>query len=124
MANEIIKVLDDLCNRFGIAIDWADANVIPYVEELMQKYISWEIAMSIATMAIPFVLFIIFCVAGVIANWMNGDLSVGAFSILAAVAAFVFIFCAIAETVDIITCIYFPEKQIIEYIQLLIESGK
>ena len=33
MGDEIIKVINDLCGKFGIAIDWTSSNVIPYLEE-------------------------------------------------------------------------------------------
>lgn len=37
MSNEIIKVLDDLSERLGIAIDWSSQNVMPYLQDLMDS---------------------------------------------------------------------------------------
>ena len=37
-SQEIINVLDYLCNKFGIAIDWTSENVIPYIEELCERF--------------------------------------------------------------------------------------
>lgn len=37
MSQEIIKVLDNLCEKFGIAIDWTSQNVKPYLQELFCK---------------------------------------------------------------------------------------
>ena len=34
MSEEIIKVLDALAEKFGVAVDWTSANVIPYLEQL------------------------------------------------------------------------------------------
>ena len=31
MSDEIIKLLDDLGQRFGIAIDWSSENMMPYI---------------------------------------------------------------------------------------------
>lgn len=45
---QIIDVLNDLCKRFGLMIDWSQENVLPYLQELSSKYISWEIATSTA----------------------------------------------------------------------------
>ena len=47
MSEEIIKVLDDLGDRFGIAIDWTSENVLPYLQNLMDRFITYNIAMNI-----------------------------------------------------------------------------
>ncbi len=41
MSEEIIKVLDNLGEKFGIAIDWTSQNVMPYIQELMNRYRSY-----------------------------------------------------------------------------------
>ena len=56
MSEEIIKVLDDLGNRFGIAIDWSNQNVIPYLQELMQRFISMRNVQAIIQIVICFVI--------------------------------------------------------------------
>lgn len=52
ISDQIIAVMNDLCQKFGIAIDWSQENIIPYLTELAKKYISYEIATSIAWVAI------------------------------------------------------------------------
>lgn len=47
MSDEIIKVLDDLSERLGIAIDWSSQNVMPYLQDLMDRYINLEITGSV-----------------------------------------------------------------------------
>lgn len=47
ISDEIIKVLDALCDKFGIAVDWSSENVLPYIETLMNKCVDYEIATSI-----------------------------------------------------------------------------
>lgn len=47
MSDEIIKILDDLGQRFGIAIDWSSENIMPYLNDLMSRFITYEIASSI-----------------------------------------------------------------------------
>lgn len=47
MNEELIKALTELANKFGIAIDWTSQNALPYVQELMNKIIRFEIATSI-----------------------------------------------------------------------------
>ena len=34
LSNEIITILEYLCDKLGIAVDWSSKNVIPYVQEL------------------------------------------------------------------------------------------
>lgn len=42
MSEEIIKVLDELGNRFGIVIDWSNQNIIPYLQELLKRFICYR----------------------------------------------------------------------------------
>ena len=48
VSDQIIAVLNDLCEKFGVAIDWSSENIIPYLQALCEKYIHYEIATSIA----------------------------------------------------------------------------
>lgn len=40
MSEEITKILNDLGERFGIAIDWTSQNILPYLQDLMSRFIS------------------------------------------------------------------------------------
>ena len=62
LSGEIIKVLDEIAKRFGLAIDWAGENVIPYVTELFNKFVSYKIAVNI----VGIILFIIVLSANII----------------------------------------------------------
>ncbi len=42
MSEEIIKVIDELGKRFGIAIDWSNKNIIPYLQELLKRFICYR----------------------------------------------------------------------------------
>jgi hypothetical protein len=46
MSQEIIKVLEYLGDKLGIAIDWTAENVIPYAEELFKRYVTLEIVLA------------------------------------------------------------------------------
>lgn len=48
VSDQIIKVLDNLCEKFGLAIDWTSETVLPYVSTLMTHLISYEIWSSVA----------------------------------------------------------------------------
>lgn len=40
MSEEVIKILDALAEKFGLAIDWTSANVLPYLQQLCDKYVT------------------------------------------------------------------------------------
>lgn len=42
MSEEIIKVLDELGKRFGIMIDWSNQNIVPYLQELLKRFIYYR----------------------------------------------------------------------------------
>ena len=42
MSEEIIKVLDELGKRFGIVIDWSNQNIVPYLQELLKRFICYQ----------------------------------------------------------------------------------
>lgn len=42
MSEEIITVLDELGKRFGIVIDWSNQNIIPYLQELVSRFICYR----------------------------------------------------------------------------------
>ena len=110
MADEIIKVLDDLCKKFGIVIDWTSSNVIPYLEELCGKFIKWEIGTSIAWIVISIIVAILFLIFAKISDW---DETMCLFMGCVIFVAFIIIG---FQIFDIIECYTFPEKAIYDYI--------
>lgn len=59
ISEQIINVLDALCEKFGVAIDWTAANVLPYVQDLCGRIITYSIATDIATIILIIIGFII-----------------------------------------------------------------
>lgn len=59
MSDEIIKVLDDLSKRFGIAIDWSSANIMPYLQDLMARIVKYETYTSIAWLVLGAIILLI-----------------------------------------------------------------
>ena len=57
MSNQIIDVINELCNKFGIAIDWSQKNVQPYLENLGIKAVNYELYTSIMWIVIGAFLF-------------------------------------------------------------------
>lgn len=116
VSDQIIAVLNDLCAKFGMAIDWSSENIVPYVSQLCEKYIRYEIATSAAWMVVvavlPAVLF------GIAKKSDDSDICIPCCIIgcLMALVAFVTIS---VQAFDIIECLTIPEKTIFEYITLL-----
>lgn len=133
MSEEIIKVLDALAEKFGLAVDWTSANVIPYLEQLCGKYVNYEIATS--------AIWLLFGIACLIfgrvlskkirycfdkSDGMDEDNGyswgcVGAaigFGVLTIIGLIV----VMTQVFDIATCFTFPEKIIIEELKSIYTS--
>lgn len=50
VSEQIIQVINDLCEKLGVAIDWTNQNIISYIEILAQKLIKYEIITSVLWM--------------------------------------------------------------------------
>lgn len=61
MSEEIIKVLDELGKRFGMAIDWSNQNVMPYLQDLMNRYISYNNVQSITWIIVSIIIILLCC---------------------------------------------------------------
>lgn len=129
MATQIIEVIDALCQKFGIAIDWTSDNILPYVEDLVKNAVRYELYTSLLysiILAIGMVIFIVF--SRLIWCWLKKDEPAEDESIDAAVTFFViFLICAIIcfvlllfQLVDIVTCFTFPEKVVYDIISNMI----
>lgn len=128
VSNQIIEVLNALCEKFGIAIDWTGQNVMPYVQELMKKAVNYELWTSV--MCIIFFLlstgicwFVVwklsrfpgFCWDDV---FDEGAPTIAMFFAIAGVILAITSFCVtVDESMNIITCLTFPEKIIFNMIQ-------
>ena len=125
ISDQIIQVLDALCKKFGMVIDWTSANVMPYLAELCTKLVTWEIWTSVAWMAIAVVMLAAGIVAFVVSIKRIDDLDMAApivivASIILCVAG---MFILGSQIFDIIKCVTFPEMFVFEYVQKLINGG-
>ena len=137
VSDQIIQVLDALCEKFGVAIDWTNANVLPYLTTLMGKLIQWEVWSSVALMSIMVVLSLVSVIgikrltpvfkAGIERDKRGYDCGWQFGTVMAIIGLCVFYFVAICvigtQVMDIIKCCAFPEMFIFEYIQGLIKPA-
>lgn len=56
VSSQIIDVINELCSKFGIAIDWSQKNVQPYLESLVTKAVNYELYTSIMWIVIGAIL--------------------------------------------------------------------
>lgn len=121
VSSEIIKVLDYLCQKLGITIDWTSSNILPYFELLCKKYVNYEIATSVVW-AIVGIIFLV--VAGHLfkkfkfySDIENEDYDIDFALVFLTISSFIFLpafIIVLAQVLNIVTCLTLPEKQIIE----------
>lgn len=134
MSEEVIKILDALAEKFGLAIDWTSANVLPYLQQLCGKYVTYEIATSVVWILIGICLLFVgkYAIGKTKYCWgkhkedLYSDYDFGAIwlGILAGCVIVGGIIVILYQTFDIVTCITFPEKIIIEELQSVYSSLK
>ena len=127
MGDEIIKVLDALCEKFGIVTDWSSKNIMPYLQELCGKIIKYEIATSVVWLVVGIAIILL----GV---WVSKkakhildefDDELGIFLYIVMGVLFVIGMAVVmVQTFDIVTCITFPEKILLEEINDLYNGMK
>lgn len=114
MSSEVIKILDELCARFGIAIDWTSENVIPQLEIIAEKLVKYEYATSIMWLVLGAILIAIgvaLIIADIMLDWVGGGCAIG--SCMIAIGLII----TICQITDIIACNTFPEKVLMDYLK-------
>lgn len=132
VSEQIINVLDALCEKFGIAIDWTAANVLPYVQDLCGRIITYSIAKDITIIILIIIGFIIslftfkFCFKKYQEcdrwdndGWEIGSIFSGAIMGLLGIAGIIIIPITIMEIIQACTI---PELTIVQMIEDLIET--
>ena len=121
-SEQTISILDYICNKFGVVIDWTSDNVWPMIEMLAGKYIKWEIASSSIWLFIWLLSFTIctfICVKiykDVKPEYGWSDSQFFGFLIFS-IGAFGSFFGIWSQVFDIVRCITFPELEIFEYLK-------
>ena len=132
ISEQIIQVINALCEKFGIVINWAEEDVIPHVEILCKKLVTYEIVTSVVWLLLIWVLFGTSAITlRKLHPWlmkksdedyddvyMIVDFSLWILTIILGVAV-VFVTCD--QAIDIIKCLTFPEMYVFEYISALVK---
>lgn len=116
-SDQFIKILDALCEKIGVTIDWTANNITPYLQDLMQRFIKYETYTSLVWLVLG--------IAGVIFFLMlahkeaKSEYGDSGFVTLFFAAAVICMMLPIKQTMDIIEVNTIPEKTIIRYVQSL-----
>lgn len=136
-SEQIIQVIDALCAKLGIAIDWTSENVIPYIEVLCGKLVNYEIWTSVFSMVIWLSIMIASIVAvkkfspifknGLDEDRRNYDCGWTFATIIAVIVLTVMNIVAVCtieqQITDVIKCATFPEMYVFEYVQSVMNAG-
>lgn len=133
MSTQIIEVLNDICEKFGVAVDWTSKNVQPYLKELMTKCVNYKLATDIVWLVVGIILLIIGGVLIKFALTNNRkyneipDYIERMRSTLDEVACIQFIIGSICLgvavililyfTINLVACLTFPEKIILDMVR-------
>lgn len=136
VSEQIIQVIDSLCEKFGIAINWTGENVIPYVEILCKKLITYEVCTSAVSMLFSIVM-IVGCTLLIkkffptfrdgwkrdLEDYNCGWIVTSIFASIGLAIIYMVSICDIyCQTTDIIKCLTFPEMYVFEYVSNLIQE--
>ena len=122
MSNEVIKVLDHICDKFGIAIDWSSTNVIPYLQDLMVRITKYVTYTSIFWLVISILTIIISIYLSIkLIKWSKDTyyddaIAIGC-SVITPIIVIIFFLVGITACQNLIEINTIPEKYIIEMIQ-------
>lgn len=127
MNSEVIRALESLSEKWGIAIDWTSKNVLPYLQELMGRIIRYELITSVFYLLVSVAMvlsaklwlkYISYC------NKRDEEDRFGDYGIYAMLAIVGMFICVTFGTViiicqieDIIKCIVLPESILLQYIK-------
>lgn len=135
VSEQIIQVIEALCEKFGIAINWTSDTILPYIEILCKKLITYEIVCSAFIISFLITLSVVCVVltkrlapiykAGLEANAYSIDCGwevATAFSIIGVAAVWLTtLIWGGFELADIIKCATFPEMYVFEYVSALLK---
>lgn len=123
MSEEIIKVLDKLGEKLGMAIDWSGENVLPYIEELAQRATNWLMCEAIVLASVCLILAATMLVIGIRFVTMaskSGDADDAGAGVICIVIGALLLIPVVANILQIVKCCTCPELALLPFIQGLL----
>ena len=134
VSEQIIEVLEYLGDKVGIAIDWTAENVMPYLENLLSRFVKFNIASEIMQIIIA-LMFIIgigvatykLCKYGAKKieedSYSDWDIGIPIVGILGGICEIISVIWFLISVFALLKWIFIPEMQIFDYIHTLIGCG-
>ena len=119
-SSQFIEVLDALCEKFGIVIDWTSQNVVPYVTDLATRLVSYEIWTSAAWIVILGAVFVVIWKLTKNARKDDSFDDVGKYVfawVACGIIGAIFVVVACVEVFDIIRALTIPEVVIYGFLK-------
>ncbi len=127
MSEEIIKVLDNLGQKLGIAIDWSNQNIMPYLQELLGRFITLKNAEAITWIIISLIVMTLSIVSIILAKkWVKKNkydscddeymIAVIVYIVTISLSA-IFLIILLCNLLGLLQNIFVPELSIIDYIR-------
>ena len=113
-SEEIMKVFDYVGTKLGVAIDWSSENVLPYLQDLAERFIRFKIQTCIIAIVVCIVLIILGVLCAILDVWK--DYTEGIVFILSCIVILISIGVIVYNSYKIIECNNIPEKVIYEYV--------
>ena len=118
VSNQIIAVLDAICEKFGIVIDWTSNNVMPYLQDLCKRIVTYEIATSVAGIILQVVILLLaFYLRNKKIKPLDDDYFFDLTTIVCSIIATVAIVVICVNVVDIIKALTIPEATIYKFVK-------
>lgn len=128
MSEEIIKVLDNLGEKIGITIDWTSENILPYLQDLMSRFIVLKNVQAIIWIVISSIIILvtILAIVGTIKYIKKQDKTsyeyddevfiCGLIDFAIGMITIIFLIILLCNTFGLLQNIYTPELTLLEYI--------
>ena len=128
MNKEILEALNQLTDKFGIAVDWSSQNALPYLRDLMGRLVRYEIITSVVWLIVGalFVLSAIWWLKFIkyarkkyeeIGHFNDWDIAANVAAFAMIIVVLLGIIIVICQINDIIQCVVLPEGIILKYIK-------
>lgn len=144
MSEEIIKVFDYIGEKLGIAIDYTQENVMPYLEDLWHRYITYEIINKVLGIIIGLIIMtvgikillkffnsyklslkdeldgVFYCKDLYGKSMTTGGILILTIGIALSIASVIMIICNISYIIELV---FLPEKYVLEAINIMMQKG-
>lgn len=132
LSSQIIELLNYLGEKMGVAIDWTNSNMMPYLESIFSKYINYFFLSRVIPMGLILIVAIFFTIISVRYLKRRTDFNPDKYfmdclyvtfliiSVIVLIIVFIVLFFMLP---DLIACWTFPEKIILDYLKSFVNGG-